>query len=56
MIGTQSANTSMSPARKPALMRSYFPAPRFCAVKLDTPLPSVVSEVVTMLFSLTDAE
>ena len=32
------------------------PAPRFCAVKLETPLPSVVSEVITRLLSLTEAE
>ena len=32
------------------------PAPRFCAVKLETPLPSVVSEVITRVLSLTEAE
>ena len=52
----QSAQTNFSPARKPALMRSYFAAPRFCAVKLEIPFPSVVREVMTMLFSLTEAE
>ena len=54
--GTHSAHTSFSPARKPDLIRSYFAAPRFCAVKFEMPLPSVVKDVITMLFSLTAAE
>lgn len=32
------------------------PAPIFCAVKLDTPFARVVREVITRLFSFTEAE
>ena len=55
-IGRQSIHTSFSPALKPLRTRSILLAPMFCAVKLDMPLPSVVSEVITRLLSLTDAE
>ena len=54
--GTHSAHTRYRPARKPLRMRSGFCAPRFCAVKFEMPLPSVTSDVMTRLFSLTDAE
>ena len=44
------------PVRRPLRTRSSFPAPRFCAVKLETPLPSVVKQVRLNVLSLTAAE
>ena len=52
----QNVHTNRSPARKPARMRPIFPAPKFWAEKLEMPLPRVVSDVMTRLFSLTAAE
>ena len=54
--GRQMPHVSRSPAENPARMRSIFPAPTFCAVKLEMPLPKVVSEVMTRLLSLIAAE
>ena len=49
-------HTNFSPARNPSLMREYISAPIFWAVKLDMPLPIVVKEVITRLFSFIAAE
>ena len=54
--GIQSVHTRRIPAWKPDLMRSNLPAPIFCAVKFDIPLPIVVNDVITRLLSLTAAE
>lgn len=45
----------LSPALKPSRIRSFFFAPRFCEVKVVIPLPIVVNEVITRLFSLIPA-
>ena len=54
--GTDSIHTIFVPAQYPLFTLSHLPAPMFCAVKLDTPLPSVVNDVITRLFSLTPDE
>ena len=51
-----SSHTIFSPAFHPSRTRSFRCAPMFWAVKLETPLPRVVKEVTTRLFSLTEAE
>lgn len=55
-MGIQMHQTSFSPARRPFFTLVGSPAPIFCAVKFDTPFPSVVKEVITKLFSFTAAE
>ena len=55
-MGIQMNQTSFSPACRPFFTLAGNPAPIFCAVKFDTPFPSVVKEVITRLLSLTAAE
>ena len=52
----QRHHTIFIPARKHSLIRPYLRAPRFCAEKLEIPLPIVVNDVMTRLFSFTAAE
>ena len=43
-------------AIKPLGILSFFPAPIFCAVKFDIPLPQVVKLVIVNVFNLIAAE
>ena len=54
--GTVIINASFTAAPKPAFTLPCFPAPRFCAVKLLVPFPSVVRLVMAKVFSLIAAE
>ena len=54
--GTAVKSPILIPALKPFLALSTLPAPRFWAVKLDTPFPKVVKQVMEKVFSLIAAE
>lgn len=55
-MGMHMVHTILRPALYPCRMRSVFLVPMFWATKLDIPFPSVVKDVITRLFNVTDTE
>ena len=54
--GIAASRHILIPAPNPFFTRSILPPPRFWAVKLDTPFPIVVKQVIVKVLSLIAAE